>query len=186
MNSSDDPNIPAPTNHVPSVYTDAPPDTDADLLETWMIAAGIEGNDSPFSRRIIRTVGEFLTKVGQLPNSPACEIIADVDFTSSVTIVQLPASSFIKSDAFEGMWLTDTGLAPDSIRSTPFPRRRRILYCASVVPALKATSKSVREPVSRDQLFTGVPPMPPIAGQRSATSAGTQYIVVNQQMLRDL
>jgi hypothetical protein len=186
MNSPDDPEIRSLPDSGPSIPEDAPAVSDKDALETWLKSAGFENSDSPFTARIVRTIGVYLTRIGLFPNSLACEIIADVDFTSSVTMVQLPASSFVRSTAFEGVWLTDTGLPPDSIRSTPFPRRRKILYCPAVVPALKATSKSVYEQWSRDQLFAGVPPVPFTPDGHSVSAGGTQYLVVNQQLLREL
>lgn len=155
-------------------------------LSAWLDAAGF-GDDAPsYTVQTIRKIGAFLENSGLLPRELVVQILADIDLAQGVTIVQLPASAFVKSDEFDGYWLTDTGLAADTLRSNPFPRRKKLFACLGVVPAIKAASKSVLTEHRREFLFSGMIPQVAPNNPFTTSSAGTQYLVVHLQQLREI
>lgn len=157
----------------------------ADFPAAWFEAAGIADDSSAFSRRVLQVAGEFLRGVGQLAGEAVLEHLADIDFTQSVTVVRLPSSSFIRSEAANGCWYTDTGLPAEQLRSIRGPRRRRLYIPVGVIPALKARSRTVRDGWSQDQLFGNIAPQIARQASRMSASGGTQYLVFNHSRLRE-
>ncbi len=112
-------------------------------LSAWLEAAGLETMFLPTQFQTIRKIGAFLENSGRLPRELVVQILADIDHRSRSHHRSTPASAFVKSDEFDGCWLTDTGLAADTLRSNPFPPEKKMFACLGVLPAIKAVSKTV-------------------------------------------
>ncbi|MCA9058581.1 MAG: hypothetical protein KDA96_21410 [Planctomycetaceae bacterium] len=154
-------------------------------LIAWFEASGLHDDGSEFTRRILRSTGEFLQRSGQLSEELVLQLLADVDFSQPVTVARLPQTTFVRSDAVAGGWYTDTGLTVEQVRAIRGPRRGQIYSPISVIPALKATSRTVQDGWTKDQLFGNVAPQ--LARQHSQLAAGgTQYLVFEEKKLRPI
>lgn len=156
------------------------------LPVSWFEATGISEDASLFELRVLKTAGDFLSRVGRVSVDEVTSLLSDIDFSSALTVVPLPQSVFVRESVQRACWYTDTGLAVDTIRTLPGVRRCRLYSPVSVIPALKCRSKTIVSGWSVDRLFPAVPPQTSRQLSSNSSGGGVQYLVFQHQSLREI
>lgn len=157
-----------------------------EVPDAWFKAADLNDTGSFFVRRILKTAGDFLTRVGRLGEEDVIFLLGDIDFSASLTVVPLPQSVFVREPLKSGFWFTDTGLTLETVRSLPGGRRSRLYAPMSIIPALRCRSRTVCSAWSPDRLFPAVPPQTTRQLMASSAQGGTQYLVFQHQAVREI
>ncbi len=157
-----------------------------EVPDGWFEAADLHDTGSLFVRRILKTAGDFLTRVGRLGEEDVACLLRDIDFSASLTVVPLPQSVFVRESLRSGFWLTDIGLSVESVRNLPGVRRSKLFAPMSIVPALRCRSRTVCSAWTPDRLFPAVPPQTARQLTASSSQGGTQYLVFQHQAVREI
>lgn len=157
-----------------------------EVSDAWFKAADLNDTGSFFVRRILKTAGDFLTRVGRLGEEEVIFLLGDIDFSASLTVVPLPQSVFVRETLKSGFWFTDTGLTVESVRSLPGGRRCKLFTPMSVVPALRCRSRTVCNAWTPDRIFPAVSPQTSRQLMASSAQGGTQYLFFQHQAVREI
>jgi len=156
------------------------------LPVSWFEASGISETASMFERRVLKTAGDFLSRVGRISEDEIAALLADIDFSSALTVVPLPQSVFVREPFQSACWYTDTGLSVETVRTLPGARREKLYSPVSVIPALKCRSKTQSSVWAVDRLFPAVSPQTVRQMCLNGLTGGGQYLVFQHQSLREL
>ena len=152
--------------------------------EEALISLGLASTE--YVRRTVDTIIRFLKSSGITPDSEIERYLQDIDFTHPVSVRSLPMSMFVRSDTFDGNWLTDTGLAHEQVRGLPFQPTQSLWTPVSTMAALQARSKTVFSDRAVASLFPRLDPQRSRELKLRAHSVGVQFLTFDRSRLRML
>ena len=150
--------------------------------EEMLISLGLASTE--YVRRTVETIIRFLKSSGIMPDTEVERYLEDIDFTHPVSVRSLPMSVFVRSDTFDGNWLTDTGLSHEQVRGLPFQSTHSLWTPVSTMAALQARSKTVFSDRAVASLFPRLDPRRSRELNLRAHSVGVQYLTFDRSRLR--
>lgn len=160
--------------------------TPTDKINRWVKAAGQTGKGKSVIDRVV-VAGEFLEKTGRMSEYQACGCLTGIDFSKPVEVVRLPDKVYVQYvQQHQGIWFTDTGLAPDAVGLAQGNRRRKLFRPSGMVHALKSTARSIKDSWTVGRMEQSVVSkksgQAPSFGQHTQ-GGGIQYIVVDKHRM---
>jgi hypothetical protein len=145
-------------------------------------AAGLGNNASEYSLRLLQVVVNFINSWNNdIAEEFVQQLLQDIDFRRPITLVRLPRSTFVRTEAAVGGWYTDTGMSTAEIRRNPLMRRMPFHQPTGVIPGLQAVSRTAEK----------CPAIAAVAGNRHFTSSTNsahgnivQYLVMQEHQMR--
>lgn len=147
-----------------------------------LISLGLASTD--YVRRTVNTIVRFLNSAGITLDTEVERYLEDVDFTHPVSVRSLPMSVFVRSETFDGNWLTDTGLSNEQVRGLPFQSTQSLWTPISTMVALQARSKTVFSVRAVAALFPRLDPQRSRELKLRAHSVGVQFLTFDRIRLR--
>ena len=147
-----------------------------------LISLGLASTE--YVRRTVETVIRFLKTSEITQDEQVASYLHDIDFAHPVSVRSLPMSVFVRSDTFDGNWLTDTGLSRDQVRGLPFQSTQSLWTPVSTMVALQARSKMVFSDRAIASLFPRLDPQRTRAMNLRAHAVGVQFLAFDRSRLR--
>jgi hypothetical protein len=159
-----------------------PDATEAFQTDERLISLGLASTD--YVRRTVNTIVRFLNSAGITLETEVERYLEDVDFTHPVSVRSLPMSVFVRSETYDGNWLTDTGLSHEQVRGLPFQSTQSLWTPISTMVALQARSKTVFSVRAVAALFPRLDPQRSRELKLRAHSVGVQFLTFDRIRLR--